>query len=348
MKMDSTGILRNRLSMLGDQITAKRSHLTGSFDPFMVRKGAVSTTNASKPNLTHKNQGNSFINSFNSRIHRTSGKTMDVDNVEVIAGKINLRDRDPNKLTTEEYKEYFVSMWPKDFKKKYAANLEKVYDVAKVKYFEDKLKNVERENMEKGKAVLKMYDSNNIGGRIKRLSGRFVPSRSMRKMDRSTTIRNTKVDPFSRTMLVRSIPKQKHQEVDSPEFYVSTENILTKKKNWYYAKRLHEQLIEQESSIKQDAEKAAKAKQIHSQINVLDRSPSHKKRPMDSEPKSNQLEPETSLMLTNKTTNDQIEISQDRSESDESLTGEQKCFERCWKCVSDKRAMADRADFQMV
>jgi hypothetical protein len=240
--MDSTGILRNRLSMLGDEITAKRSLLTGSFDQFMVRKGAVSTTNASNPKSRIKIGRKSFLNPFNNKIHRTpEKKPIDDDNVDVVAGKINFLDRDPNKLSTEEYNEYFLSMWPKDFKKKYAANLEKVYDVAKVKYFEDKQKNVERENMEKGKAVLKMYDSNIIGGSIKKISGRYLPSRTVRKTNRSGTIGNCKIDPFSRTMLARSIPKRKHHEVDAPEYHVSTEKILTKKKNWHYVKRLQEQ-----------------------------------------------------------------------------------------------------------
>lgn len=132
-------------------------------------------------------------------------------------------------------------MWPKDFKKKYAANLEKVYDVAKVKYFEDKQKNNERENIEKGKAVLKMFDSNIIGGSIKKIPDQYLPSRTIRKTNRSGTIRNCKIEPFSRKMLVRSVPKHKHDEVEAPEYYVSTERILTKKKNWHYTKRLHEQ-----------------------------------------------------------------------------------------------------------
>jgi hypothetical protein len=90
MRMDSTGILRNRISMLGDEVTAKRSLLTGSFDQFMVSKGAVSTTNASNPKSPIKIGRKSFLNPFKNRIHRTTEKSpIDDDNVDVLTGKIN-------------------------------------------------------------------------------------------------------------------------------------------------------------------------------------------------------------------------------------------------------------------
>lgn len=55
------------------------------------------------------------------------------------------------------------------------------------------------------------------------------------------------------------------------------------------------------------------------------------------------------MLLTKKIINDPIENSQKNSISDdECLTGQQKCFERCWKCVVDQRDIADRADFQEV